>query len=305
MPFTLQKYSCEIGQKIDIFVIKNSHKSPYISQRSLARGRIFRPDMTPFKNGDFIDTEYLYLAEFVGVSRGLKPLFTSSKFAIFDKPSNLMVHPNSKKTKYSLLDEIRFHFKENSNLVHRIDAETSGLVLVARNKKSEVELKVMFQDKLYSKKYLAIVQGELKENITIDSPLKKEGKLIGVRMMASYKNDESAKEATTHIKPLFYNKDRDLTLIEAVPITGRQHQIRVHLYSIGHRILGDPIYGVDDESAEAYLTKTLNSKKREEVTGSHRLWLHAVYLEFFYENINYKLFSKNSEIFKEIGLDKI
>ena len=76
-----------------------------------------------------------------------------------------MVHPISKNTSYSLLDEIRYHFGENANLIHRIDAETSGLVIVGKNKKSEIELKDMFQEKKYHKSYLAIVQGEIKEEL--------------------------------------------------------------------------------------------------------------------------------------------
>ena len=59
-----------------------------------------------------------------------------------------MVHPISKSTPYSLLDEIRFHFGEDANLIHRIDAETSGLIIVGKNKKSEIELKEMFQKKI-------------------------------------------------------------------------------------------------------------------------------------------------------------
>jgi 23S rRNA pseudouridine1911/1915/1917 synthase len=74
------------------------------------------------------------------------------------------------------------------------------------------------------------------------------------------------------VKPLNYNCKKNITLVEAIPHTGRQHQIRVHLYSIGHRIIGDPIYGIDDDIAEAYLNKELD---------------------------DYKLFSKNDEILKE------
>ena len=206
-----------------------------------------------------------------------------------------MVHPISKNTPYSLLDEIRYHFGENANLIHRIDAETSGLVIVGKNKQSEIDLKEMFQEKKYHKSYLAIVQGELKEEITINKGLDREGKAIGVRMMVC----DEGKESITIIKPIKYNKEKDLTLIEALPLTGRQHQIRVHLHSIGHTILGDPIYGVDDENAENYLNKTLSEEDRFSVTKSNRLWLHANYLEFEYKNVTYKIFSKNRDLYNE------
>ena len=209
-----------------------------------------------------------------------------------------MVHTISKNTPYSLLDEIRYHFGENANLIHRIDAETSGLVIVGKNKKSEIELKDMFQEKKYHKSYLAIVCGKIDKELKIDKNIDKEGLLIGVKMKTCQK-EEGGKESITIIKPIKYNKEKDLTLIEAIPLTGRQHQIRVHLHSIGHTILGDPIYGVDDVNAENYLNKTLSLEDRFKVTGSSRLWLHANYLEFIYKNITYKIYSKNQDLKNE------
>ena len=295
MPFTLKKHKAIVGKKIQIFLIHELGLDPKIGQRLTSKGRIFDENMNTINTGETIPTEYIYIAVFEGVSRGLKPLIEFADFAIFDKPTNLMVHPISKSTPYSLLDEIRFHFGEDANLIHRIDAETSGLIIVGKNKKSEIELKEMFQDKKYHKSYLAIVQGQIKEELQIDKGLDREGLLIGVRMKVC----EEGKESVTVIKPISYNKEKNITLIEALPLTGRQHQIRVHLYSEGHRILGDPIYGVDDENAENYLNKTLSDEDRFAVTNSHRLWLHANYLEFTYKEVTYKVYSKNKDIFNE------
>ena len=295
MPFILKKHKAIKDKKIQIFLIHDLKIDPKIGQRLTSKGRIFDENMNTINTGETIPTEYIYIAVFEGVSRGLKPLIEFNDFAIFDKPTNLMVHPISKNTPYSLLDEIRFHFGENANLIHRIDAETSGLIIVGKNKKSEIALKEMFQDKKYHKSYLAIAQGHIKEEIRIDKGLDREGLVIGVRMKVC----DDGKESVTIIKPLKYNKEKDLTLIEAIPLTGRQHQIRVHLYSIGHRILGDPIYGVDDENAENYLNKTLSEEDRFEVTKSNRLWLHANYLEFTYKDITYKIFSKNKDLYNE------
>ena len=295
MPFTLKEYRAIKDKKIQFFLMNDLQLSPKMSQRLTSKGRVFDENMNTINPGEKIPTEIIYIASFEGVSRGLKPLLEFKEFAIFDKPTNLMVHPISKNTAYSLLDEIRFHFGEDANLIHRIDAETSGLVIVGKNKKSEIELKDMFQEKKYHKSYLAIVQGKIDEEVTIDKPIDKEGKLIGVRMAI----DENGKESTTIIKPLKYNKERDITLVEALPLTGRQHQIRIHLHSIGHTILGDPIYGIDDENAENYLNKSLSEEDRFKVTKSHRLWLHANYLEFEYKNVIYRIKSKNKEIFEE------
>ena len=295
MPFILKKYQAIKDKKLSLFLLQDLKIDHRLAQRIASKGRIFDEEMNTIAPSDNIPTDYIYMAVFEGITRGLKPLLEIEDFAIFDKPTHLMVHPISKSTPYSLLDEIRFHFGEDANLIHRIDAETSGLIIVGKNKKSEIELKEMFQDKKYHKSYLAIVQGQIKEELQIDKGLDREGLLIGVRMKVC----EEGKESVTVIKPISYNKEKNITLIEALPLTGRQHQIRVHLYSEGHRILGDPIYGVDDENAENYLNKTLSDEDRFAVTNSHRLWLHANYLEFTYKEVTYKVYSKNKDIFNE------
>ena len=295
MPFILKKYQAIKDKKLSLFLLQDLKIDHRLAQRIASKGRIFDEEMNTIAPSDNIPTDYIYMAVFEGITRGLKPLLEFEDFAIFDKPTHLMVHPISKSTPYSLLDEIRFHFGEDANLIHRIDAETSGLIIVGKNKKSEIELKEMFQDKKYHKSYLAIVEGHIKEEMRIDKGLDREGLVIGVRM----KICDDGKESVTVIKPISYNKEKDLTLIEALPLTGRQHQIRVHLYSENHRILGDPIYGVDDVNAEDYLNKTLSDEDRFDVTKSHRLWLHANYLEFTYKNVTYKVFSKNKDIFNE------
>jgi 23S rRNA pseudouridine1911/1915/1917 synthase len=295
LPFILKKHKAIKDKKLSLFLLQNLKIDHKLAQRIASKGRIFDEEMNTIAPNDTIPTDYIYMAVFEGITRGLKPLLEFEDFAIFDKPTHLMVHPISKSTPYSLLDEIRFHFGENANLIHRIDAETSGLIIVGKNKKSEIELKEMFQDKKYHKSYLAIVEGHIKEEMRIDKGLDREGLVIGVRMKVC----DDGKESVTVIKPISYNKEKDITLIEALPLTGRQHQIRVHLYSDGHRILGDPIYGVNDVNAENYLNKTLSDEDRFDVTKSHRLWLHANYLEFTYKNVTYKVFSKNKDIFNE------
>lgn len=295
MPFTLKKHKAIKDKKIQIFLVHYLNMEPKLAQRLVSKGRIFDENMNTINTGETIPTEHIYIAVFEGATRGLKPLIEFNDFAIFDKPTNLMVHPISKNTPYSLLDEIRFHFGEDANLIHRIDAETSGLIIVGKNKQSEIALKDMFQEKKYHKSYLAIARGEIKEEIKIDKGLDREGLAIGVRMKVC----DEGKESVTIIKPIKYNKEKDLTLIEALPLTGRQHQIRVHLHSIGHTILGDPIYGIDDVNAENYLNKTLSEEDRFEVTKSYRLWLHANYLEFTFKDVTYKIFSKNKDLYNE------
>lgn len=299
MPFTLKKFDAIKNKKIQLFMLQELGYKPRPANRLIARSRVFDSKHVPYEINELIREDSIYIALFEGHTRGLRPLHIFKDFAIFDKPSNLMIHPISKNTPYSLLDEIRYHLGENANQAHRIDAETSGLVLVGKNEKVTNKLATMFEMKEYQKAYLAIVEGKLEEEHTINTNLKKEGKAIGVRM-ATCNNDEG-KESITKVKPVKYNEEKDITLVEVTPITGRQHQIRVHLYSIGHKILGDPIYGIDDNIAEDYLNKNLSPEDRIKATKSHRLWLQANYLEFSYDKVIYKIYSKNKDIYDEFS----
>ncbi len=290
MPFILKKFKTILGQKVQFFLQNEVGLSISQSQKLLAKGRIFDENHKKLQNGQILHCEYVNVALFEGHTRGLKPIFTTKDFAIFDKPSGIMVHPISRDTKYTLLDEIRYHFGEKANLAHRIDLETSGLVLITRNRLADIELKTMFENREYTKKYLALVKGKIDKDIKIDTPITKDGGIIGVKM----KVDINGKESTTLIKPLKYNENKRQTLVEATTLTGRQHQIRVHLDSIGHTIVGDPIYGVDEVIADKYLNKELSKEDRMKFIGHDRLMLHALYLEFEYDGITYKTYSKQS-----------
>jgi len=293
MPFVLKKFLIpqETNKKIQQFLIDDANLNISNSQKLLAKGRVFDENNKILQNGQKVKGSFIQVALFEGHSRGLKPIFETDDFAVFDKPSGVMVHPTSRNTAYTLLDEIRYFFGENANLAHRIDQETSGLVLVTKNKYSDSILKEMFENKQYDKNYLAVVDGHLFKKIIIDSGIKKAvNSKIGVKMQTAV----DGKVSLTSICPLKYDKEKNQTIVEATPQTGRQHQIRVHLESIGHRIVGDPIYGVDEDISDKYLLKELSQEDRIKATGNHRLLLHANYLSFQYKNINYKIYSKLS-----------
>lgn len=289
MPFILKEFPAINGKKIQQFLIDDVGLTISNSQKLLAKCRVFDQNNKVLQNGEKLQCDFVKIALFEGRTRGLKPLFNTKEFAIFDKPSGVIVHPTSRNTQYSLLDEIRFHFGDTANLAHRIDQETSGLVLITKNKYSDMILKEMFENKLYEKKYLAIVEGKIEKNITIDSGIKKAtNSKIGVKMVTA----KDGKASITHIKPLQYNTIKNQTLVEATPITGRQHQIRVHLDSIGHKIVGDPIYGVDEEIADKYLLKKLSLEERVRYMKDERLRLQANFLKFQFEGTTYEIYSK-------------
>ena len=288
MPYIKKEFKVEKNKKIEEF-LKEIPIDLKLSLSLLEKGKITDEKNNRLQKKQILKSDFLYITIFEPISKGLKPIFDSFHFAIFDKPSGIMVHPLSHQLNiYTLLDEIRFYFGEKASLVHRIDTETSGLVLVAKNAFADMFLKNMFEEKKYVKKYKALVDGKIEENLKIDKPITNDTGIIKLKM----KTDTKGKESTTLINPIFYDENKNQTLVEAIPLTGRQHQIRVHLDSIGHKIIGDTLYGVDENFADDFLRDKISEEKREEVTKASRLMLQADYLEFEFLEIIYKFSSR-------------
>ena len=226
--------------------------------------------------------------------RGLKPIFENDAFALFDKPSGVLVHPTGRHTTYSLLDEVLHLYGKDAKVVHRLDRETSGLILVAKNKKSEVELKMMFERREVEKSYIALAEGKVERNFEVNAPLFLPQNSFKQKIIV----DERGKPSLTRFEIEEYFDDIDATLLRVFPLTGRQHQIRVHLFHVKHKILGDPLYGVCDEIIEQYLDEVLPLELRIEMMGASRLLLHADTLSFTHEGVKYD-FKSSVEVKKE------
>jgi 23S rRNA pseudouridine1911/1915/1917 synthase len=289
LPYIKKEFKTIKGKNIEDFLNQDIKIDSKLLLTLLEKGKITDENNKRLQKNQIIKSNFIYIIIFEPQTNGLKPLFDSFHFAIFDKPSGIMVHPSSHQIGiYTLLDEVKYYLGEKASLVHRIDAETSGLVLVSKNPFSDMILKNMFEEKLYKKRYKALVQGEIKEELEINTPITNDTGLIKIKM----KTDQKGKESTTIIKPIFYDKKTNQTLIEAIPLTGRQHQIRVHLNSIGHKIIGDPLYGVDEEFSNNFLNNKISEEKRYKEVGNHRLMLQADQLEFEFLNNIYNFKSK-------------
>jgi len=288
LPYILKKYDVIAGEKIDDFLVDVVKLSQPLAQKLLQKGRIIDDKKRRLQKGHVLKTGFIEVSIYEAISKGLTPIFQTEHFALFDKPSGLMVHPSARSTEYTLLDEIRFYFGEEGSLVHRIDAETSGLVLVSKNKYAQMVLNEMFEKKEFVKKYKAVVEGEINKEIEINRKIGNSQGLIKLKMQTS----EKGKVSCTLIRPLFFDKQKNQTLVEAIPYTGRQHQIRVHLESISHKIVGDPIYGVEEALVDKFLKKKMSESARIKITGASRLMLHAHYLEFTFLKRTYKFCSK-------------
>ena len=288
MPYIKKEFQTIKGKKIEEF-LETLDINLKLCLSLLEKGKISDENNKRLQKNQIIKSDFIYIVIFEPLTKGLKPIFDSFHFAIFDKPSGIMVHPSSHQLNvYTLLDEIKYHFGEKGSLVHRIDAETSGLVLVAKNAFSDMVLKSMFEEKLYTKKYKALVDGEIKEELIINTPITNDTGSIKLKT----KTDSNGKESTTIIKPIFYDQKNNQTLVEAIPLTGRQHQIRVHLDSIGHKIVGDSLYGVDENFADKFLKNKISKEDRINVTKATRLMIQADFLEFEFLDVIYKFSSK-------------
>jgi 23S rRNA pseudouridine1911/1915/1917 synthase len=258
LPYVLKKYAVVEAKKVENFLVDVVKLSQTLAHKLLQKGRIVDHKNRRLQKGQVVKSGHIEVVIFEPITKGLKPLFQTEHFALFDKPSGLLVHPVVRSTEYTLLDEIRYHFGDDANLVHRIDAETSGLILVSKNGYADYVLKEMFAKKAFVKKYKALVEKELKETILIDKKITNSSGIINLKMQTS----QNGKESSTQIRPISYNKATNQTLVEAIPYTGRQHQIRVHLDAISHRIVGDPIYGLPENFVDDFLKNRVENSKR-------------------------------------------
>ncbi|WP_456480375.1 RluA family pseudouridine synthase [Nautilia sp.] len=288
MGFIVKEFEIKDEKVLD-FLVKKLGFNVREAKRAIDRGRVSVNDKRITKKSQRA-TGRLKCIVFEPNGYGLKPIFETTHFAVFDKPSGVAIHPKKLANTKSLLDDVRALWGNDANLVHRLDKETSGLVMASKNKFSESILKRSFQDKEIQKKYLALVKGHLEKELTIKKPIAvNKDENIKVKVIIH----PEGKESITIIKPI--RKIGQNTLVECIPLTGRQHQIRVHLFSIGHPIVGDPLYGVDNDFADRYLNKLINEEERIKKTGAKRLMLHAYYLEFMFMNSKYVITSRSFE----------
>ncbi len=174
----------------------------------------------------------------------LEIVYEDAEFLVVNKPSGMLVHPTIRVRGGTLLNALAFHLNSAGNsdifkragLVHRLDKDTSGLVLIAKTSRSHQILCSHFQRKLIEKRYFALVGGNVENDSgTIVAPI---GRYAETRF---WDIKEDGKNAVTNYR--VKERFNDKTLLELEPVTGRTNQLRIHLAHIGHPILGDIKYG--------------------------------------------------------------
>lgn len=257
------------GDRIDNYLMKTLDISRTKAQKMLkednvkVNNKLIKPSYK-VKIGDIID--YELINETTDVEPENIPLdivYEDDDVLVINKPNGMVVHPAPGNYSKTLVNALMYHFKDLSSIngpmrpgiVHRIDADTTGLIMVAKNDKAHVYLAEQLENKTTHRIYEALVWGVINEDTgTIDAPIGRDQKDRKKMTVTS----TNSKHAVTHFKVL--KRFKDATLIELKLETGRTHQIRVHMNYINHPVVNDPVYGnhkLIDDSGQCLHAKEL------------------------------------------------
>ncbi len=285
----------DAGKRLDVFIMEYANKEKLGISRMWLKKIV--EERLVFLNGTDLfkphhkvktDDEVRIQIEDKEISRlgaeeiPLDVVYEDESLAVLNKQIGLVVHPAPGNREHTLVNALLHRFKELSSInperpgiVHRLDKETSGLLVIAKNNVAHLNLAKQFSEHSIKRKYVALVNGkvEFDENV-IEIPI---GRHPHKRKSMSASYAENTKYAKTYYRTI--KRTDKYSMLELEPFTGRTHQLRVHLAFIGHPILGDVKYGKDN-------------------LGFKRLGLHAKYIGFIHPGTD-KFIEFNSEIPQE------
>jgi 23S rRNA pseudouridine1911/1915/1917 synthase len=214
----------------------------------------------------------------------LNVVYEDKSIIVINKPSGMIVHPGAGVKTGTLVNALLYRYGKElpmvgedghtrPGIVHRLDKETSGLIVVALNEKAHRSLSLQFSERKVRKMYNAIVWGAVEEDFIVDESIKRDP-VNPLRMRINSEGRESFTEFKV-VRTSSY-----ASLLEAYPKTGRTHQIRVHLSHVNHPILGDSLYGGEREKWMKRVDPLHKQKAARLADSSMRVMLHAGFLAF-------------------------
>jgi 23S rRNA pseudouridine1911/1915/1917 synthase len=291
---TLRVEAGESGERLDIFVAR---RLPDLSraqvQRLIKLGEVL-VDGRAVKQGFAVAPGQTVMVNLPAPTPvGLEPQdialdvrYEDSDLIVVNKPAGMVVHPGAGRSRDTLVNALLAHCKDLSGIggemrpgiVHRLDKDTSGLIVAAKNDFAHASLAAQLQARTAGRRYAALVWGRLKEDHVVVRTLF--GRHPSHRVMmavlpAEREGKPGAREAITEVT--VRERLGSMTLVEARLQTGRTHQIRVHMAYVGHPVVGDPTYGAKRQKAEL---PALGPEARRLVRDLQGQALHAYYLAF-------------------------
>jgi 23S rRNA pseudouridine1911/1915/1917 synthase len=215
------------------------------------------------------------------VSRLFEIIHEDADLLVVNKLAGLVCHPTKGDAHSSLIGRLRLYLGEQfqPRLVNRLDRETSGLVLVAKNFETASELGKIMESRTVQKIYLAIVHGCMGESHgLIDAPLGRD-QSSRIAVKDRVRPDGAPAQTEFWVQRNFQREGGDFTLLRVAPLTGRKHQIRIHLAHRGHPIVGDKLYGANEDCYLALVEDRLTAEHRRHLLLPCQA-LHAGQLKF-------------------------
>ena len=200
---------------------------------------------------------------------------------VVNKPAGLVCHPTKGDIYSSLISRIRLYLGADSeaHLINRLDRETSGIILVAKSLQVARELRNLWEKREVRKSYRAIVQGiPAQPNGIIDLPLGKDEHSI-IAIKDTVRPDGAAAQTQYWLERSFQRSEGNFSLLRVVPVTGRKHQIRIHLSSLGHPLVGDKLYGENEMLYLGFVKSELTEEHKKRLILENQA-LHAYELQF-------------------------
>lgn len=249
----------DVGKRLDVLISEDQGISRSAAVRLIEQGRVTVNGTVPQKNSkprsnDTVEIEYPPIVAYEAVAEdiSLDIVYEDGDIIVINKPSGMVVHPAAGNYSGTLVNALLHHCKDSLSgiggvarpgIVHRIDKDTSGLLVVAKNDEAHISLTEQLKTHTVSRVYFAIAVGNFREDSgTVSAPIGRHP--VDRKKMAVYPSgDDRAKEAVTHYTVL--ERYNGFCLVRCELETGRTHQIRVHMAHKGHPLLGDAVYGGD------------------------------------------------------------